>query len=308
MCTSPRTASYNLDGSINFSHKKHDRQMVPFKLPCGKCTECRLERAREWSIRCVHEAKMHKKNSFITLTYSDKYLPQDHQLNHTHFQLFMKRLRKHTNQKKLGYFMCGEYGEQTHRPHYHACIFGWEPEDKKIWSKNHMGDNLYTSKTLDKIWGFNDPELCPNKIGEVTQKSASYVARYVLKKQKKDKSYQKSSRINAIGKRWIEKYWKDVFIHAKGSIILSDGTKSKVPRYYEKWFKDNYPDYYKEYLVNTKHENTKRLEQKAEIENKIYQDELNRRRDLGKAHSKSPSEKRKIILEQKQQSLKRSYL
>jgi len=89
MCTSPRTASYNADGSINFSKKKHNREMVPFNLPCGKCVECLLERARDWSIRCTHEASTHAKNAFITLTYSDDNLPSDGKLDYYDFQLFI---------------------------------------------------------------------------------------------------------------------------------------------------------------------------------------------------------------------------
>ena len=147
MCTSPRTASFNLDGSINFSKKNHNREMVPFQLPCGKCAECLLEKARDWAVRCTHEAKMHQKDCFITLTYSDQNLPPDGKLNYTHFQLFSKRLRKYAG-KDIGFFMCGEYGESTQRPHYHACIFGWDPEDKEIWNESKHGDTLWTSKKL----------------------------------------------------------------------------------------------------------------------------------------------------------------
>lgn len=44
------------------------------KLPCGQCIGCRLERSRQWAMRCVHEASLYEKNCFITLTYDDSHL------------------------------------------------------------------------------------------------------------------------------------------------------------------------------------------------------------------------------------------
>ena len=42
---------------------------MPLKLPCGQCVGCRLERSRQWAVRCVHEAQMHDRNCFITLRF-----------------------------------------------------------------------------------------------------------------------------------------------------------------------------------------------------------------------------------------------
>ena len=69
------------------------------QIPCGQCVGCRLERSRQWAVRCMHEAKMHERNCFITLTYSDAALASDDKyrdrgLHYEDFQLFMKRLRK----------------------------------------------------------------------------------------------------------------------------------------------------------------------------------------------------------------------
>lgn len=302
MCTSPRSASFNLDGSINFSKKHHNRQMVPFQLPCGKCTECLLERSRDWSIRCLHESKMHESNCFITLTYSDDHIPSDKKLNYEHFQLFMKKLRKLTN-NEIGFFMCGEYGEQTLRPHYHACIFGFDFNDKKKIRTNEHGDDIWSSQTLTTTWGLGHTEL-----GSVTQKSAAYVARYILKKQTaKDYGFQKMSRTHAIGKRYVEKWYNDIFINASGSIILSDGTRTKVPRYYEKWLKINKPEIWIPYVTQTKPSNTARLQQKAEEEHKIFIEER-QKRGLNGYNYKSPLARKREILKHKQKQLKRSYL
>ena len=117
------------------------------------------------------------------------------------------------------------------------------------------------------------------------------------------------SRKNAIGKLFIEKWFKDIFINAKGSIVLSDGTKTKCPRYYEKWLKENHPELWGSYITTTKQENTERLRKKAESEHAIYQKELDARRGQKTQHNyKSPLARKREILKHKQKQLKRSYL
>ena len=45
-----------------------------FNLPCSQCVGCRLNYARNWAIRIMHEAQMHKDNMFITLTFNPESL------------------------------------------------------------------------------------------------------------------------------------------------------------------------------------------------------------------------------------------
>jgi len=124
-------------------------------VPCGRCIGCRLERSRQWALRCMHELEFHKCNSFVTLTYRDNDLPMGNMeatLVPDDLMLFWKRLRKEYG-NGIRYFACGEYGERTRRPHYHACIFGVDFKDRKVFSTK--GDfTLYTSDTLDSIWGY----------------------------------------------------------------------------------------------------------------------------------------------------------
>ena len=152
---------------------------VPFlelTLPCGQCVGCRLERSRQWAIRCVHEASMHKKNCFITLTFDNQHLPKDGSLDVRDFQLFMKRVRKRFG-TNIRFYHCGEYGEKLGRPHYHACLFNFDFEDKILW-KEINGQKLYISQSLSELWPFGF-----STIGEVTYQSAAYVARYIMKNQ-----------------------------------------------------------------------------------------------------------------------------
>ena len=145
-------------------------------VPCGQCIGCRLERSRQWAIRCSHEAQMHEKNCFITLTFSDEHLPEDRSVDVRHFQLFMKRLRKRYGDG-IRFFHCGEYGDHFGRPHYHACIFNHDFEDKKIWKQSGSGEIIYRSASLEELWPYGY-----SSVGEVTFESAAYVARYITKK------------------------------------------------------------------------------------------------------------------------------
>lgn len=86
---------------------------------CGGCIGCRMARARDWVLRCRFELRDHPAACWSTLTYDDAHLPPT--LERHHLQLFFRRFRKRS---KLRFFACGEYGERTYRPHYHAILFG----------------------------------------------------------------------------------------------------------------------------------------------------------------------------------------
>lgn len=274
-CTSPRTVGFKADGkTLAWSQRDHSKEYASFQLPCGKCLECRLDYARQWSIRCVHEAQMHEKNSFITLTYSDEHLPGP-KLVYSDFQKFMKRLRFAYPNDAIGVFVTGEYGEKTKRPHWHALLFNWSPGDETYVRSNERGDRIFKSDTLDRLWGLGRTE-----IGSVTFESAGYCARYAAKKlvHGPDESHDfqpisKKSNKQAIGKKWLEKYfWSDCF--SLGELVLrkSDGStvKSTIPRYYEKWFKENHPALWLRYVEETKLVKAGKAALRAEEEKRKY--------------------------------------
>lgn len=203
------------------------------KLPCGQCIGCKLERSRQWGVRCLHEASLYEENSFITLTYDDQNLPKDLSLHMEDFQKFMKRLRKSVDHK-IRFFHCGEYGETTLRPHYHALLFGHDFSDKKYFSKK--GEySIYTSESLSSLWGKGH---CVT--GEVSFSSAAYVARYALKKitgpnadehyAGRKPEYVTMSRRPGIGKAWYDKYKTDIFPR---DYVVVRGNRSRVPRFYD---------------------------------------------------------------------------
>lgn len=267
-------------------------------VPCGRCRGCRLERSRQWAIRCMHESKLRMFNSFVTLTYDDANLPCDFSLNKKHFQDFMKRIRKILSVPKLivqnnllieddgkvRYFHCGEYGETTKRPHYHALLFGLDFGDKKKFKVTDAG-TLYTSKILDSIW---QKGFCT--IGAVNFDTAAYTARYAMKKVNgklaKDHykyvdlktgtvydrlpEYLTMSLKPGIGKEWFDRYNSDWYPSDK---VTVRGNRCKPPRYYDNQFEIVNPQVFasvkqarKEYAELKVHDNThERLLIKDEI-------------------------------------------
>ena len=104
-CYKPLTAYQCSDKSIIWREIPGADVVRTLSLPCGQCVGCRLERSRQWAIRCMHEAQMHASNCFITLTYDNEHCPKDYSLNYEDFQLFMKRLRKHYTGKTIRFYM-----------------------------------------------------------------------------------------------------------------------------------------------------------------------------------------------------------
>lgn len=263
----------NLSGkySIVFN-PKHGFVDLKKQVPCGQCIGCRLERSRQWAIRCVHEASLYENNCFITLTYDDNHLPSDGSLRKEDFQKFMKRLRKRfkgikpipkTIQKvpdvtflhyPIRYYMCGEYGEKYKRPHYHALLFNFDFKDKYFWCEQN-GEKLYRSAALEELWPFGH---C--LIGSVTFQSAAYVARYIMDKVTGDNAslhyavicpytgeilserlpeYNSMSRRPGIAKLWFDRFKSDVY--PKDEVIVR-GKKVKPPTFYDRQYEILYPD------------------------------------------------------------------
>lgn len=222
----------------------------PMKVSCGQCIGCRLERSRQWAIRATHESQMHDDNCFVTLTYDDDNLPRGAGLNHADFALFMKRLRRSLD-RPIRFLMCGEYGETTQRPHYHALVFGWRPTDPELFSQS--GDHsLFESKFLRDRWGMGHCSF-----GELTFESAAYVGRYTTKKLTGAASsaytiwdsetgeifenkppYLVASRDPPIGASWLERYGRQTY--DQDQVVLR-GRSFRPPLAYDRHFERTDP-------------------------------------------------------------------
>lgn len=277
-CFRPMPAVRRLDGSVTFESRTRVDGCTLW-LPCGQCIGCRLERSRQWAMRCMHEASLHDANCFITLTYDDDHVPADGSLDYSHFQLFMKRLRKHFSSRvayrqdgqmrfkvvslPVRFYMCGEYGEEFDRPHYHACLFGVNFGDR-VPVRFLCQSKLFTSPTLSRLWPYGY-----SSIGEVNFESAAYVARYILKKITGDmadahynlvdsdgvvtKRVPEFNRMSlggrgatgGIGAQWLNKFHSDVY--PDGRCIVR-GTECATPRYYDKRLAKSDPEVYEELM------------------------------------------------------------
>lgn len=227
------------------------------QLPCGQCIGCRLQRSREWANRMMMELATTEGDScFLTLTYDDKHLvfvdgcdpitgevTRSPTLDLRHLQLFIKSLRKSTG-KKIRYFACGEYGDETARPHYHLIVFGYCPDDLQLQARGRKGAyNYYSSETIAKLWTFGY-----NLVADVTWESCAYTARYVVKKLTGARSdvytslgikppFVVMSRRPGLGQEYYMKF-KDKFDDDNYRLHALDSSRGSVqfarPRYFKK--------------------------------------------------------------------------
>lgn len=234
-------------------HPQLAQRDQPLTVPCGQCIGCRLERSRQWAIRCMHERQMHDESCFITLTYDDDHLPYAGTLVLEDFQKFMKRLRKKVG--PVRFYHCGEYGEETFRPHYHALIYGWMPNDKSLFSTS--GDHpLYSSSVLSALWPYGH-----STFGDVSFDTAAYTAGYIRKKLTGEQGveryqyvdpdtgeivpikppYSTMSRRPGIGMEWLRKHGTEAYTH--DSVIMR-GREMQPPKAYDRAFEHIDPALY----------------------------------------------------------------
>ncbi len=219
------------------------------QLPCGRCIGCRLERSRQWAIRCIHEQTLHDESCFITLTFDEENVDYKKSLIKKDFQKFMKRLRKRYKGRKIRFLHAGEYGEKNQRPHHHAILFGIDFEDKQFHNVRNKC-TVYKSEILKKLWPFGLSE-----IGEATFESMAYVARYCCKKQSdkqiyktnskllndgRVKEYNTMSRNPGLASGWLDKYGESSVWNTDSIVIR--GKEMKPPSFYTKKYELTNPD------------------------------------------------------------------
>lgn len=146
-------------------------------VSCGQCVPCRITKQESWVGRLILEQGEHKHSSFCTLTYRD----DPGTLKYFEFQEFIALLRRDLPNIKFRYAVCGEYGEQNGRGHWHVIIFGLPP---------------FKAEFPNEIWphGFS-------LIGPTTKGAMRYVAGYCLKRstQKTPDKVWQTSRNPGIG-------------------------------------------------------------------------------------------------------------
>lgn len=201
---------------------------------CGTCLGCRIDKSNEWANRCLMEAKTSKQTPwFITLTYESA--PKE--LQKRDLQLFFKRLRNKYGEG-IRYFACGEYGGKTLRPHYHAIIFNWKPEDLKP-----ITEKFYKSDELTRIWGMGY-----TTIREADKTTMAYTARYASKKmlmklpEGKEKPFLLMSRRPGIGSEYMKTNQKTTERTGRIYIKSEDKVIQTLPRYAKKLMEESNPE------------------------------------------------------------------
>ena len=253
-----RVPNSNGKRSIVFT-KNEGFEDLSVLLPCGQCIGCKLDRSLDWATRIVHEASLHPKSSFVTLTYEDRHLPPNGTLVKKHVQDFLKRLRFFSDHP-LRYYLCGEYGTESGRPHYHICLFGEDfSHDRKKWKTTREGFVYYNSPSLSDRWPFGHAV-----IADLNFETAAYTARYVTKKitgEKADAHYEGRipefslmSRRPGVGDGWAQKNSSDL----ENGLCWSNGGIQKIPKFYQKK------------LTSKKYKNHK-YKQKKEAQKKLKQ-------------------------------------
>lgn len=138
------------------------------QVPCGKCAFCLQNKRSEWMFRVFHEMRLQThKGYFITLTYDEKHVRRaDNGLLSLRFrdvQLYLKRLRKAKYYAK--YICVGEYGTETHRPHYHMLLWTDAPVE-------FLQSNWKSSKTGKPLGNLH--------FGSLSMASAMYTLKYII--------------------------------------------------------------------------------------------------------------------------------
>lgn len=195
-------------------------------VPCGHCIECERSKANEWAFRVMLEYNFNPCGCVITLTYDNEHLPPDGELNKRDYQLFLKSLRQAIAPIKVRYFLCGEYGSQNRRPHYHLILLGFSPKDCTFVKRTSKGTRLYRSKFIERLW---KKGIC--SVSDVNAESVRYSAKYLQKffdfADKKIKPFVVMSRRPGLG-------FANALDYADKTVAYFEGHKQKIPRYFNK--------------------------------------------------------------------------
>lgn len=232
-----------------------------YDVPCGKCLACLQKRRQDWIVRLKSEMRVSDSAFFVTLTYDDLNLPADGMLSVRDPQLFLKRLRQHPEVHGINfrYFLVGEYGSTTFRPHYHAIIF-----NLPVFDSQHV----HLRQIIEQVWRKGGVHLVP-----ASPATIAYTCKYVLTTQEIAKKLElrtiplMSSRRPAIGSCFLDTQTARKLQHDTQGYIKSDGVTFSLPRYYvDKLFTDEQ----KRQLSNERKEFAKIKELSPREEEQIY--------------------------------------
>lgn len=232
-CYHPITCYYKEGYKIQFKPFKGDQDKDYKKLTigCGKCIGCKLDHSREWVARLLMEYETNNECYFLTLTYDDEHCPPS--LRKRDIQLFIKRLRSKFDFLNIKYFICGEYGTSTFRPHYHAIIFGIDFFNSWFHIKKYDSKGHYFSDNVNNLWSHGYVVIAPANAANI-----GYTTRYTYKKVGVGLSLKKFG-LQDNFLLCSQKLGLDYFLQNKDKIIKDNaiyfnGQRYSIPRYFLK--------------------------------------------------------------------------
>lgn len=217
--------------NTNFSGVAYKKGILEFD--CGACPECLRKRSNVWVLRSVFEARSHANNCMVTLTY-DNFIRDksgrivgetpvnpDLHVSVRDIQLFIKRLRKYcssVSDEKIKYIACAEYGNRTHRAHYHLILFGVKFPDLCYHKKSKRGNPIFLSPTLWRLWGHG---ICTVDSIHIYSAVARYCTKYCAKSRSDDTFMTCSQKIG----------FDNLYRAFNGKSYIVDGREYPIPRF-----------------------------------------------------------------------------
>lgn len=202
-----------------------DDRLLYIPAACGKCVECRRQKANEWLTRMSEEVRGNKVPSyFITLTLNDENYNQlkeiskekdDNEIAKIALRRWLERIRKRTG-KSIKHWFVTELGENNDRIHLHGIV----------WDTN--------KELINETWQYGF-----TFIGEyVNESTIRYITKYMTKIDEKHKSFIGKVMCSAgIGSNYLKRedakynrYKEDT--ETNQTYRLRDGRRTRLPMYY----------------------------------------------------------------------------
>lgn len=223
-----------------------DKRVLYVPAGCGKCMECRKQKARQWQVRLQEDIKKHKNGKFVTLTLSEESITNlqkdikgvtgynlDNEIATKATRRFLERWRK-KYKKSVRHWLVTELGQtSTERIHLHGIIWTDEIEDiSKIWQ--------YGFITIGQQRWNNGIKLSDGE-SYVNEKTINYITKYVTKRDEKHKEYESKILTSpGIGRDYIDSG------RAKRNIYNEENTKEEYRT--RQGIKLNLPIYYRNHI------------------------------------------------------------
>jgi len=184
----------------------YDKRVLIVPTGCGKCIECKKQKAREWQVRLSEEIRHNKNGKFVTLTFSNESIKElsknielkgyelDNEIATLAVRRFLERWRKKYKKSVKHWLITELGGNGTENIHMHGII--WTNEN---------------AETINKIWKYGYTWIGDkNNGGYVNEQTINYIVKYVNKIDQKHSEYNSKILCSpGIGNKYLERIDSD---------------------------------------------------------------------------------------------------